>query len=356
MPSDPIEFPQFSPGDRLLVLAPHPDDETLATGCLIQRALATGAAVQVLFATDGDDNPWPQRWIEKRWRIGAAGRARWGARRRVEAVRALAILGDGAVSTRFLGLPDQGLTDRLMRDDAAESALAAAIAGFGPSHVAVPSLDDRHPDHSALRLIAEIALARSGTGCMRFAYLVHGEAASTARVADARALARKRAAFAAHETQWRLGARRFGRLVERPESFARVDAADRSMSSAVAHHGDRLLVPARVLQALGRHELLIVAFDASRVLRLRVRRRPGRRDPLVESGNGAVVEAVPLDGGLAIRCGAGWCGPVRACAKVERPWPRIVVFDRRGWYGIGDWFGPDRETRVDDAVAAARCS
>ncbi len=38
--------------DRLLVFAPHPDDETLATGELIQTALAAGASVRVIFATD----------------------------------------------------------------------------------------------------------------------------------------------------------------------------------------------------------------------------------------------------------------------------------------------------------------
>ncbi|MCB1569830.1 MAG: PIG-L family deacetylase, partial [Xanthomonadales bacterium] len=51
--------------DRLLVVVPHPDDETLATGGLIQRALLAGAALRVVFATDGDNNPWPQRWLER---------------------------------------------------------------------------------------------------------------------------------------------------------------------------------------------------------------------------------------------------------------------------------------------------
>src|SRR6185437_13706739 len=37
------------PGARLMVLAPHPDDESLAAGGLIQRALECGAAVSVVF-------------------------------------------------------------------------------------------------------------------------------------------------------------------------------------------------------------------------------------------------------------------------------------------------------------------
>ena len=53
----PVSLPS-SAQDRLLVVAPHPDDETIAAGGLIQSALHAGAAVRVLFATDGDNNPW----------------------------------------------------------------------------------------------------------------------------------------------------------------------------------------------------------------------------------------------------------------------------------------------------------
>ena len=63
------------PSARILILAPHPDDESLGTGGLIQQALAAGAALRVLFITDGDNNPWPQRFIERRWFINAPERA-----------------------------------------------------------------------------------------------------------------------------------------------------------------------------------------------------------------------------------------------------------------------------------------
>ena len=45
-------------GDRVLVLAPHPDDESLACGGIIQRALARGARVRIVFLTYGDNNEW----------------------------------------------------------------------------------------------------------------------------------------------------------------------------------------------------------------------------------------------------------------------------------------------------------
>jgi hypothetical protein len=62
--------------DRLLVLAPHPDDESLATGGLIQRATRQGLPVKVVFLTNGQNNPWAQRIVERRWRIGPADQRR----------------------------------------------------------------------------------------------------------------------------------------------------------------------------------------------------------------------------------------------------------------------------------------
>ncbi|MEO7936976.1 MAG: PIG-L family deacetylase, partial [Dokdonella sp.] len=146
---------------RLLIVVPHPDDETLATGGLIQAALAVGASLRVVIVTDGDNNPWPQRWVEKRWHIDAQARTRWGTRRRHEAAAALARLGVAEDDVRHYGWPDQGLTGLLMCDAQREDELLVEIVDFAPTLVAAPSLADRHPDHSALRVMLELALART---------------------------------------------------------------------------------------------------------------------------------------------------------------------------------------------------
>ena len=44
----------FTENDRILVLAPHPDDETLGAGGVIQRALEAKAHVKIVFLTYGD--------------------------------------------------------------------------------------------------------------------------------------------------------------------------------------------------------------------------------------------------------------------------------------------------------------
>lgn len=93
-------------GTRLLVVAPHPDDESIATGELIQQVRLAGGEVQILLLTNGDNNPWPQRWVERRVRIGLDERRRWGERRRTEVGEALVRLGVDAQALR----PRDGLT------------------------------------------------------------------------------------------------------------------------------------------------------------------------------------------------------------------------------------------------------
>src|SRR5260370_20574447 len=86
--------------DRLLYFAPHPDDETLAGGGLIQKASAMGARLCVVFLTNGDRNPWPQRVMERSLFLDAKARRRWGLTRQGEARAALDMLGAGRAAER----------------------------------------------------------------------------------------------------------------------------------------------------------------------------------------------------------------------------------------------------------------
>ena len=152
----------FVKGDRLLVLAPHPDDEALATGGLLQRAAEAGVETRIIFLTDGDNNPWPQRVIERRWRVSSAeARARWGTLRRNEARASLLVLGQGTCETEFWSLPDQGLTELLLSGGTAFTGrLRDAAAAWRPTLLVAPSVYDQHPDHSAVGLAVDIVLRR----------------------------------------------------------------------------------------------------------------------------------------------------------------------------------------------------
>ncbi|HJT99471.1 MAG TPA: PIG-L family deacetylase [Rhodanobacteraceae bacterium] len=333
----------FRAADRLLVFAPHPDDETLATGELIQLAIEAGADVRVVFATDGDNNPWPQRWHERRLRIGDAERARWGARRREEARAALATLGAAGSAVRFLGWSDLGLTRRLVSDEASIASLADELAAFAPTHVALPSLRDRHPDHSALRVMLDLAIARAHVRCVKLGYVVHGRRAEEEGwhlPADAVRHARKRDALLAHESQIRLSRRRLLRWASAAETFehAEPDVA----GAAHAPSADRIVrIPLlHVHRFWRRHELLLVLTGRRQVERARVRlprfvRAGARRVLVAELGSGSVTVEL-VEGTLQITFAAVTDAAIGGYIKLERTWPRLIIFDAEVWRRIED--------------------
>lgn len=133
-------------GERLLVLAPHPDDEVIACGGLIAQHLRERRVVRIVVMTDG---------------------AEAGSResREEESRRGVARLGDDA-EIEFLGFPDRGLSD-----DSTER-IREQLLAFRPDLILVPSPVEIHPDHVALArvfcellqrdemLFAELAVAR----------------------------------------------------------------------------------------------------------------------------------------------------------------------------------------------------
>ena len=215
--------------DRLLFFAPHPDDESLGGGGLVQKAVTAGAQMRFVFLTSGDRNPWPQRILERRLVVGSKARGRWGARRRQEALNALALLGIGEpAEAHFLHWPDQGVTSLLMTaDEAALETICRLIAEWRPTHLLTPAAEDTHPDHSAFFVLLQIALDRLRRRGLTvphvFSYLVHVPRAVLAL--DVRALrlspaekAVKAGAIQAHESQM-LSRKRFVAHARETEEF-----------------------------------------------------------------------------------------------------------------------------------------
>ncbi len=259
--------------DRLLVLAPHPDDEALACGGLIQRAFAAGAKVRVIFATSGDNNPWPQRFVENRWQMMPNDRARWGARRREESRRAIELLGGTRDMARFLNFPDQGLTRLLMvASELVMAELTAELVNWQPTLIVGPALGDRHADHSALHVLLRLSLAASRiSGYAIHDYLVHPGIGKTLRrgrglALTAREVKCKLAAILCHETQMILSRGRFTAYAQSEEWYQSTAAEQLSGSSelggtSVCRNGIvRLILHGRKpIRSQG--QLLIVGLD-----------------------------------------------------------------------------------------------
>jgi LmbE family N-acetylglucosaminyl deacetylase len=225
-----LTAPTFDIRSRVMLIAPHPDDEALACSVILQQAVRAGAAIRVVYVTDGDNNPWPQRALERRWRLSASDRKRWGKLRRSEALAALRVLGIHPSDIQFLGLPDQGLTDLLLRDcNSALTRIAQVIDDWSPTDILAPSIFDIHPDHNAVAVMMRLIFADFVTpGVSQWNYLVHGRSPAffdrAAQLSPSEMeTATKRDAIRRHQTQIKLSRRRFLRYATRSERFLRVE-------------------------------------------------------------------------------------------------------------------------------------
>jgi LmbE family N-acetylglucosaminyl deacetylase len=105
-----IQWPELilDANDRILILAPHPDDEVLACGGIIQKAKAMGLPLQIVFYTYGDNNEWAFLVYRKRPVIMPKAVRGMGLIRHDEALKADNFLGVMPEDIKFLGYPDFG--------------------------------------------------------------------------------------------------------------------------------------------------------------------------------------------------------------------------------------------------------
>jgi len=364
-----MSAPVFTSESRLMLIAPHPDDEALACSIILQHAVSAGAAIHVLYATDGDDNPWPQRLLERKWRLGAADRRSWGKLRRAEALAALHILGVGPANTGFFALPDQQLTHLLVTDCRSSFArFATFINDWAPTHLLVPSIHDTHPDHSALAVMLRLALGKlypDGPPMSVWAYTVHGKSraffdrAHTLRQSKTETKVKERA-IRCHKTQLKLSRGRFLAYATRPERFLKLEPRESTVGDGPIRWILReshalylqLLLPAKPLR-LTTTTLFVLGHDLTG--RIRCVRAPVPVRP-------SVVELVDCDScerlHLAQYRGDAFAGefaipldlfsPAHAVfIKLER---RLWFFDEAGWLETSPVIAdspPTRMTRME---------
>ncbi|MBI4345458.1 MAG: PIG-L family deacetylase [Elusimicrobia bacterium] len=195
---------ELASDDRLLILAPHPDDDAVACGGLIQRAVGARLPVRLVFATYGDERIF-QVWRGRPFLSPSAVRRLGGIRRR-EAIHAACTLGLTPDDLVFLGYPDRGTlaiwlehwgdrsplrssmtrADRVPYDSARSPGspyhgerlledLKETIRDFRPTKIFVSHPVDDHPDHRALYNFARAALwdLEGEVAAELLLYLVH---------------------------------------------------------------------------------------------------------------------------------------------------------------------------------------
>lgn len=102
---DLLTHPSPVAQDRILILAPHPENETIGCAGLLKSALEVGALVRVVLMTNGDGEP---NGAEEEGSREPASYVALGAAHQQESLTALASLGVRSRDVSFLGFPDRG--------------------------------------------------------------------------------------------------------------------------------------------------------------------------------------------------------------------------------------------------------
>lgn len=191
--------------DSLLIVAPHPDDESLCCAGLIHQARQAGAKVAIVWITNGDGFRWDDMVVNHELLPDHTSYLQLARMREGEAREAAHILDVAPASTYFLGYPDRGV-GRLMSDyyappvpwrshyTGARSVVYPDSFDFGarydgeslrrdfeevldrvqPTLVFAPSTQDTHPDHrGAGLLVLRVLAGRGELGELR-SWIVHG--------------------------------------------------------------------------------------------------------------------------------------------------------------------------------------
>ena len=203
------DFETINSSDRILILAPHPDDEAISSSGIIQKALSAGAKVKIVYLTNGEYNQEAYLIYEKKPLILKNQFMNLGKIRMNEALNATSILGLEKSDLIFLGYPDFGTMDifseywdknkpysnileRISNVPYSEckspdapyigqsilSDIEDILKDFKPSKIIVSSPVDANRDHQALYLFLRVALwdLKQEIGSPQFySYLVHAK-------------------------------------------------------------------------------------------------------------------------------------------------------------------------------------
>jgi LmbE family N-acetylglucosaminyl deacetylase len=201
--NDAAPLPRIGPDISLLVVAPHPDDETLCCGGVIQRIVRAGGRVTIVWLTSGDAARL-DLILQGRSLFPSTAVARaLAAQRMGEARLATARLGLAPAGQLFLGYPDGGLLELLgahrsvpytsptsgasavpygdalypghpYTGESLERDFLAVLERAQPNLILAPTPLDAHADHRAAGLLAQrVSVGYAGAPALRY-WIVHG--------------------------------------------------------------------------------------------------------------------------------------------------------------------------------------
>lgn len=188
---------------RVLIFAPHPDDETLGASGIIQNAIKYGGKVKVVIMTNGDSFTYA---VTKNYNISNPKPVNFlhlGYDRQKESINALKYLGVDRKNIIFLGYPDKGLSilwgshwnipyksfgtkvthspydnsftkNVLYEGKNVVNDLKKIIEEYNPTLLVFPQPNEVHPDHWATNSFVKYTLnILNKNNLPQYLYIVH---------------------------------------------------------------------------------------------------------------------------------------------------------------------------------------
>lgn len=144
---------ELKTNQKILIISPHPDDEIINTGGLIQKALENNNNVKIILVTDGNKH-------------------KLGKLRINQFKKATSFLGINEENLVFLNLKDGGLQNIPYTN--LKNLLLNNISNFNPDLIIYPSFYDKHPDHKIIGKIIEESY-KGDDKIIKLSYLTHYE-------------------------------------------------------------------------------------------------------------------------------------------------------------------------------------
>lgn len=196
------KFPNIQKQDKILIFAPHVDDEVISSAGLIQQAKKIGAQLRIVYVTNGDSSILSV--LGNNNKFNPSDFIGLGQKRMVEGKKAAAMLGLSQDKLFFLGYPNGGLAQMLNKyfsegrpytssgtrfnynpysgtfrrgqlytgsnllDD-----IKKIIIEFSPTIIIGSHPRDKHPDHKALLSFLKRVYVKNRIRSRLYSYLVH---------------------------------------------------------------------------------------------------------------------------------------------------------------------------------------
>lgn len=190
-------------GQKILIIAPHCDDETLGCGEFISRMIKKGSEVKLVLMTNGDGFTDAINVQYRKLFLRQSDYIKFGYLRQTETIKAMKSVGLKESDITFLGYPDGGLyymwnyehwnipyarkaskinknpysnsfrKDGYYTGENVEEDLKKIISSYKPDIIVYPHPNDRHPDHYASYCFTKLALSELNMHIKEYCYLVH---------------------------------------------------------------------------------------------------------------------------------------------------------------------------------------